>query len=326
MFYKRKVFVFGFLFVAIAAAVFCLVVWLTKPNQPVFGVTFSTIYTQSLNLDIQQTYLAVLNDLQVRHLRIPVYWSTIEPQRGRYDWADLDFMVFEAEKHRVELILTIGRKVPRWPECFIPNWASGLTYTDAEKALFDMETAVVERYKNSSAIVSWQVENEVFFPFGVCPVSNQETFSKELSLVRSLDSRPVTITVSGELEPWFNMARQADILGISMYRISWNPIFGFFPYPLPAMIYKLRILLIAPFTSEVVVSELQAEPWFNKSINELTEWEKVEAFTVDDLNNNINFASLVGVKKVYLWGVEWWYAEKTAGHPELWEAARKIFN
>jgi hypothetical protein len=75
--------------------------------------------------------------------------------------------------------------------------------------------------------------------------------------------------------------------------------------------------------AKVTVSELQAEPWFTKPIEELTASERAEAFTVEDLVENLEFASDAGFSEVYLWGIEWWYVEKLAGRPELWKAGKQ---
>ncbi|MFH1253162.1 MAG: hypothetical protein V1664_02415 [Candidatus Uhrbacteria bacterium] len=325
MFKKRPMILISGLLLILVGAFFCFINWLTTSSQSEFGVTFSTIYTKNLGLEVNETYLALLDDLKVRRFRLPVYWSEIEPTRGNFNWTTLDFLVSEAEARDVKLTLAIGRKVPRWPECFIPDWAEGLTNTDAEEVLLKMERTVVERYKNSPAVERWQIENEPFFPFGICPASSKTLFNQELALVRRLDQRPIMITVSGELDPWLEMAYRADVLGFSMYRVSWNPVFGLFPYPLPPLVYRVRSLIIKPFVDKLVVSELQAEPWFTKSLDELTDQEKASAFTSRDLQNNVAFVSLIGADEVYLWGAEWWYLEKLAGRSELWETARELF-
>lgn len=320
-----SVIVVGILFVVLAGAFFCFIKWLTTPSQPELGVTFSTIYAQNLGLEVKETYLAMLDDLKIQRLRLPVYWSVIEPSRGDFQWQTLDFLVSEAEARGVKLTLVIGRKVPRWPECFIPDWAESLVNSDAEEALFAMEKAVVERYRQSPAVERWQVENEPFFPFGVCPPPSQSLFDQELDLVRLLDQRPIVVTVSGEMDPWFSAARRAEVLGISTYRVSWNPIFGLFPYPLSPLFYRLRLLAVDPLVEKMIVSELQAEPWFTKSLDKLTGQERAVAFTAQDLKNNFSFVTLTGVDEVYFWGAEWWYFEKLSGRPELWEAARELF-
>jgi hypothetical protein len=217
-------------FLGLLALLFCLR-FFSKPSQPELGVTFSSVYAENLELDARQTFVAILDELKVKKIRLPIYWSKIEPSPGEFVWDDVDFFVAEAEKHGVGLTLAIGRKVPRWPECFIPDWAEGLSDEKAEAALLAMEKIVVERYKNYSSVERWQVENEPFFPFGVCPAASSSIFKKEVFLVRSLSYKPVMLTVSGELDPWWPMALTADILGVSMYRVSYNLATGLFPYP-----------------------------------------------------------------------------------------------
>lgn len=323
---RRRIIVAVVLLVGLAGAIFFFGRRLTTPVEPVFGTTFSANYARELGLDYQQAYLAILDDLGVKKMRLPVYWSEIEPRPGEFDWTSLDFLIEEAARRRVELTLVVGRKVPRWPECFIPDWAEGLTGPAAEEALLKMERTVVGRYKSNPAVLRWQVENEPFLPFGVCPAADQELLDREISLVRSLDNRPIILTVSGELDPWWSAARASDILGISTYRVSWTPLIGLFPYPLQPLVYRLRALPIRLLLGkQVIVVELQAEPWFVKAINEMSETERAAAFTPQDLLNNAEFAARAGFSEIYLWGVEWWYAEKTAGRPELWGTAKEIF-
>ena len=81
------------------------------------GVTFSTKYAKELGLDWKAAYLATLDDLGVRKFRIPVYWDEAEPERGRYAWDEVDWMLDEAAKRGADVILAVGRKTPRWPEC-----------------------------------------------------------------------------------------------------------------------------------------------------------------------------------------------------------------
>lgn len=40
-----------------------------------YGVTFSTEYAESLSLDWREVYIALLDDLGVRHFRLNAYWS-----------------------------------------------------------------------------------------------------------------------------------------------------------------------------------------------------------------------------------------------------------
>lgn len=323
---KMRIIVTAILFFGLVGAIFYSVKFFTTPSQPEFGVTFSSVYASGLGLDPKVAYTAILEELGVKKIRLPIYWSQIEPDKGQFDWSLVDFFVQEAEKYQTKLTLVIGRKVPRWPECYVPDWAEGLQGSEAETVILDMEKVVVERYKNSPAVERWQVENEPFFPFGVCPKPSTELLNKEIALVKSLDAKPILLTVSGEMDPWIPLARISDVLGISMYRVSYNPATGLLPYPLTPLVYRTRAMIVGLFSEKIIVSELQAEPWFTKPITELSDIERAAAFTVKDLLNNVTFASQSGFSETYLWGVEWWYAEKKLGREELWQAGKSIFN
>jgi hypothetical protein len=146
-----------------------------------------------------------------------------------------------------------------------------------------------------------------------------------VDLVRSLDERPIQVTVSGELGPWRDAAQAADILGISMYRQTWNDVFGYFIYPLTPAYYFFRAQLVQDDVSQVIISELQAEPWFSDTIQSRPFADWYESFTSEMLEQNVSFAREVGVAEAYLWGAEWWYALKQVGEDRLWETAKHIF-
>src|SRR3989338_5685979 len=78
------------------------VLWFLRPPEATgtvtWGVTFSHTFAEHLGLDWQEVYIAVLDDLGVRNMRIPVYWTSIEAEKGQIDFSDYDWMMSEAEK------------------------------------------------------------------------------------------------------------------------------------------------------------------------------------------------------------------------------------
>ena len=292
-----------------------------------YGVTFSHTYTTYLGLDPEQTYEALIEELGVRAVRLPVYWSEIQTQPDEYHWDLTDRLVEFSEKNEVKLTMVVGTKVPRWPECYVPDWAEKLDNKDLQQAALKMIETTVERYKDSPAVERWQVENEPFFAFGTCKPLSKSDWQARIDLVRRLDpTHPIQITVSGESEPWKTEAQSADILGISMYRLSWNSIFGYFVYPLSPEFYYLRAKLVEKDVSRVIVSELQAEPWFSQAIasRPLSEWYHV--FDEQMFRSNLQFVKEAHLSEVYLWGAEWWYLLKQNGDDRLWNVAKTLFN
>jgi hypothetical protein len=314
--------------IVVLVAVFGAVFWLGRliPSAaPDLGVTFSTTYASWLGLDSRETWTALAEDLRVERMRIPVYWSEVEPEHGRYRWEELDWMMEEAGRRGIEVTLVVGEKGPRWPECYIPDWAEMRSVEDRHAASLAFLEETVRRYRRSPALVRWQVENEPFFPFGVCPGTSFWQLMREVDRVRDLDDKPLQLTVSGELEPWLYAAIPADVLGVSLYRTTWNRVLGYTIYPFPPAFYWFRSLVSSPFVDEVVISELQAEPWFPEPVKNREPKEWYPLFDADHLRQNVDFARQTGVSEIYLWGAEWWYYLKVHGEPRLWDTARELF-
>ncbi|MCH8049233.1 beta-galactosidase [Patescibacteria group bacterium] len=315
-------FIVALLVFSIVGALF---MWWLAPRDVKIGATFSTVYTQSLDLDWQEVYLAILEDLQIKSLRIPVYWSEIEKVQGVYDFDDLDWMMDEARKRQVDVTLVVGVKVPRWPECFFPDWIEYRSELYQKEALMKFIEETVVRYREHPALLRWQVENEAYFPFGECPLPDPKRFVAEIAQVRDLDpAHPVQLTTSGEQALWLITASRADVLGVSLYRVTWNSTFGYWVFPLPSAMYALQQTLASPFVQEVLVSELQVEPWIAEFMREWSIEKQYQAFTEEELRAHIDFARRTRVNEVFLWGVEWWYYLKVHGEDRLWEAGKEI--
>lgn len=318
-----------------------LALWFLRPPQAtgetIFGVTFSHTFAEHLRLNWRETYIAILDDLGARNVRIPVYWPEIESERGNFNFSDYDFIMDEAEKRGVNITLVVGQRVPRWPECHVPVWAGDLSEDERAKALRGAITETVERYKKSLALTRWQVENEPFLPyFGECPPPDSEALDAEIRLVKFLDpSRPVIVTDSGELSIWAPAYKRADIFGTTMYRTVWSDVFsptlGYITYPLPPKFFWFKTNIVRAFygNKPIIVSELQAEPWGPEffRIAGMSPEERAHSMNIEKFAENIAYARATGFSEVYLWGAEWWYFLKVSErNPAYWKMAKELIS
>lgn len=298
-----------------------------------YGVTFSSEYAGSLGIDPKKLYVATLDDLKIKHLRLVAYWDPIEKEEGKYDFSDLTWQLDEAKKRNVEVILAIGRKVPRWPECHDPEWLSDKTEQEVDDALLKLLAQEVAQFKSYDNIKFWQVENEPYFPFGKCTFPKWEFIKKEVALVRSLDkTRPIIIQDSGEGGFWLPTYSLGDYLGISMYRRIWYDFWGvflgrsiFFTYPLSYWSYPLKARVTGIPINRIMVLELQAEPWGTGALDKISQEDKDKTMSKDKFLETLSYAQKTGFSDFYLWGVEWWYWEKYKNNnPFFWDTAKVV--
>lgn len=296
-----------------------------------YGVTFSKKQAINLNLDWQKVYLSMLDELQIKKLRLVAYWDEIENLQGNFDWYSLDWQVEQATLRKAEIILAVGGRLPRWPECHFPDWLENLSEEQREQEILDYIAQTINRYKGEPAVVAWQVENEPFLlNFGECPKLSVDLLDREIALVHQLDSRPVVVTDSGELSWWFSAAKRADIFGTTMYRDTYSSKLGsYVHYPITPGFFILKKNLAKLFAQpkDWIVIELQAEPWGPNYVSELSQSERDKTLSIKKFKEMIEFSSQTGFKEFYLWGVEWWYWERENNNrPEFWEFAKKLYS
>lgn len=295
-----------------------------------WGVNFSQKHTTGFGLDWRDTYLALIDDLGIRNIKLATYWDLIEVEEGKYNFEDLDWQIKTAEEKGVKLLLVIGMKTPRWPECHIPEWAKGLNKEEQQEKILSLVEKIVLKYQGSASINRWQVENEPFFPFGECPWVDKEFLKKEIDLVKSLDTqkRPIIISDSGEGSFWFTAASLGDIVGTTMYEKVWFRQLGIYlTYPFPPTFYWRKAQIIKKlFGKEVICVELQVEPWGPKLLYDSPLKEQEKTMNLEQFQKNVEFAKKTGLREFYLWGAEWWYwMKEKQNNPQIWEEAKKLF-
>ncbi|MEK7560284.1 MAG: DMT family transporter [Patescibacteria group bacterium] len=310
-----------------------------KEKKLDYGITFSQKFAQELSNDWKRVYLDLLDDLEIRELRLIAYWDKVEPQENKFDFSDLDWQVAEAEKRGAKVILALGRKTPRWPECHDPNWLkdnlardkkSKIKNQNYEKVLLNYIKTTVEHYRNNAIITAWQVENEPLFPFGNCEWTRVKILNKEIDLVKSLDDRPIILTDAGELGfAWPYLAAKSDIFGTTLYRYVHNRVLGDIEYSLiPTSFFRIKAWWAkSVWGKEILVSELQAEPWTLQPLWQVKLEDQYKTMNPEKFREVIKYAERSNFTKAYLWGAEWWWWLKNEkGNDMMWEEVKSVIS
>jgi hypothetical protein len=302
-----------------------------KPEEVIYGMSFNTPYARELGLEWSETYDAVIDELGVRHLRLAAHWPMVEPIPNIYNFEELDYQIKRAEEVEAEVVFAVGHRLPRWPECHTPDWASGMTMSERNTAQLRYMEAVVNRYKDSPAITTWQVENEPFlevFAFDYCGELDTDFLDQEIELVRKLDpTRPILVTDSGNLGTWHGAYTRGDMFGTSVYVHFWNPELGQFRTWLPSWFYRAKdnLMRVLFGDKETVLIELSAEPWLVAPIVEVPLDVQFTRMNLQKFEDILEYAEGTHYEKQYLWGAEWWYWLHLQGRSEMWERGKKLF-
>jgi Beta-galactosidase len=303
-----------------------------KPEKITYGMSFNTMYAHELGLDWKETYDAILGDLGVRHLRLAAHWPMVEPESDVFNFTELDYQVEQAEAVGAEVILAVGRRLPRWPECHVPTWARQLPADVRDEAQLSYMKKVIERYRDSPAVTIWQVENEPFlkaFAFEHCGELDTGFLDQEIALIRELDStRPILVTDSGNLGTWHGAYQRGDIFGTSVYVHFWNPELGQFRTFIPPWFYRVKekVMALVYGSRPTVLIELSAEPWLIDPIATVPREVQYTRMDINKFNDILKYAEATRLERQYLWGAEWWYWLLLEGDASFWERGKELYN
>lgn len=300
-------------------------------RPPVYGISFSRFHADELGLDWKKVFLALLNDLGVRHFRFSAHWPLTEPSHGVYHFDELDFQMNQARAKGADVILAVGRRLPGWPECHIPDWVQKLPMEDQQKELLNYVTTVVNRYKKYPNLTYWQVSNEPYltmFGRGACGEFDEAFLEREIALVKHLDpDHRILLTDSGELGTWRGAWMHGDVFGTSMYLYIWNRTLGPIRYPIIPAFFRIKHNLATLLfgKKDAVVIELSAEPWLLQPLADTPQETQLMRMGIGKFNEILDFSRHTGFDTFYLWGGEWWYWMIRHGHPEFWDRAKVVF-
>lgn len=306
----------------------------THRDQPYhMGVTFIPRYARYLDVDPKETFQAILTDMKPSDVRLVSYWNDIEKERGTYDFSEVDWQMDMAAKAGARVSLSIGLRQPRWPECHMPSWHLNQPKEEWYGDLKKVMTATIERYRDHPALESYQLENEFFLSvFGECPDFSRDRLIDEYNLVKSLDTNtPVMISRSNNAIGFPVNEPTPDVFGVSVYKRVWDKTLTkrYVEYPFPGWFYGFLAgggkLLTG---KELMIHELQAEAWTpdGYEIKTAPVEELYKSMNPERLANRFEYAKASGMKRMDLWGAEWWYAMKVnRNEPRLWETAKSEY-
>lgn len=293
-----------------------------------FGISFSLKQCRNFRLDGHETLNWLITEVGFRRLRLMSYWNEHEQQPGKYDFAALDTQFDMIEKTGGIVTLCLGARQPRWPETHWPDWAWALSKRERTEALLHYIEVVVERYKDRTCLVSYQLENEALNNFGIRREVDRTRLRAEYTLVKGLDkTRPVIMSTSNA---WGLPARRPlpDIIGFSYYLImykskkqrysvAWRgPRF----HRVRALLGKLLL------RRQVFIHELQLEPWGPTAIWKMTSDQQAESMSIDQMKLNLRQAKRIGRYPIDLWGAEWWYWRYKHGDNSIWQTVKAGIN
>jgi hypothetical protein len=323
----------GFIIICIGA-MYGVARWYIYEQRKVpltLGVTFISSYARYFGLDPKETMQAMVDQLGVKNFRLVSYWDQIESTKGQYDFSDLDWQFRLAEKAHAQVILSIGLRQPRWPECHMPSWADNEPYSVWYPQLKTFMGAVVNRYKSSTALNSYQLENEYFLKvFGTCKNYDRQRLVDEYSFVKSVDNtHPLIVSRSNNALGLPIGNPVPDEYAVSVYKRVWDKTIThrYFEYPFPAWFYGFlagggEILS----GRNIIIHELQAEPWPPGAIISESVAEQNKSMDATRLESRFKYGEATGIRTIYLWGAEWWYYRLVKDHdPSLWNVAKNEF-
>ncbi len=306
----------------------------TQSSIPLtYGVSFIPDYAESLGVNPKAAYAALLK-IGVRQFRLTSYWSDIEPTKGNYNFSQLDWEFAMANAAHAKIILTVGLRQPRWPECHPPSWVNTAAPLNSwEPELLSFMREVINRYRNNPALEAWQLENEYFLKgFGDCNNFSRSRLINEYDMLKRLDPHHPIILGRSNNAVGFPIGKPTpSIYGISVYKRVWdaNVTHRYLEYPYPAWFYGFLAGVQEIYQHKnMIIAEMQAEPWIpdGKTIPEASLAVQNESLNANRLKNRFSFSQATGIKDVIMWGAEYWYYRKIVLHdPSVWNVAKAEF-
>jgi hypothetical protein len=344
--------------------------WQRMPIEPrratLLGLSFRPLQAEALGLDARTT-LRLLLDYPFQIVRLGAYWSRIEPEPGAFRPDELDWQIDAAEQAGKQIILCVGPvKTFGYPEYFVPAHRLSRPLPERHRiapsafpsllaAATEHLARLVERYRDRSAIVAWQLEHEAVDPLGVEHSWRLDAsfVAHEIAALRQADpTRPVMLngflptSALVRLSQWWRTRDQgdslavaqrlADIVGIDYYPRNALAAFGSrtlyldgsaSPWPQRRM---QRLLAWAKSTQKrLMIAEGQAEPWEAVTTppnpTGRAMWSCPPEQLIVNYHACLHWSQPEAPLYAYLfWGAEYWALRQRSGDPSYLQAFARI--
>lgn len=295
------------------------------------GITFSSPHLRSLGISPLLALEAAF-DCHFSHIRLGAYWSEIEKAKDIYDFTELNTILTKCEAAKQSVVMTVGVKAPRWPEYYFPSHITVKDpgHRETQNAILKFITSAVGEMRHYSCITHWQIENEPLDPSGPLNMMIPQRFlQKEIETVKSIDIRPIIVTVWGndlKRRGLFPIAEElGDVIGIDLYYRQYSEKrFGRTTYRGPDCSDRYLSNLINDAKKPVWITELQAEPWEKDNETYLTDFPKSMSPLI--LEEHIKRAHTLPVKEILLWGFEYWAYRAQKGDRSFLDLVEATFH
>ncbi|HSS61856.1 MAG TPA: hypothetical protein VLK30_10420 [Candidatus Limnocylindrales bacterium] len=337
-----------------------------RRGQTLLGFSFRPRQVEAFGLDgpaTLNTLLAYPFDL----VRVAAYWNRIETGTDQFDTRELDWQLEAIERAGKQAIVSVGAvKNFGYPEFFVPRHrlqhplAEGSvvqpsTHADLLSAASRFIERIVERYRDRTCIVAWQLEHEAVDPLGVEHSwrLGVDFVQRELDALKGADpSRAVMMngflptSSVVRLSQWWRTrdqgdslavaTRLADIVGIDYYPrhalLALGPRTLYLEggnLPWQRSLVKAVLAGARERGKQLMVSEGQAEPWEAVTVPPNLEQRAMFSCRPEDVIRNYNVAmkwAAYGepIHAYLFWGSEYWILRQRSGDPSYLQAFTRI--
>jgi hypothetical protein len=288
-----------------------------------------------------QALRTLLDRIHPDVVRLPVYWSEVEPSPGQFDFTAVDDLVATVSEYdqsaarRSRILLVVGARNIDYPELRLPGWLSEGAATHLA-SLYGSSTyreylrTSFARFASLPLLYAWQIENEpldnVTSDRSVSVAVSSRIVSAELGLLRSIDRQhPAVVTTFNSSHLTLDQKGASPLAWLySLFSVGPRPA----GHPAAALqlgdVLGLDVYVVTPSTPLSQDDAIERIGWKAETIDYwaqkarasgrslwLTEmqagpWANAPGFTPTDLALSADLYRDRGASLVLLWGVEGW--------------------